>query len=236
MTIRDQKLNARVTEVEFEAVKVVAEQEGLSLSDFVRKAVRDAGVRTMSATAAKLKVGVSAARPRRKKIVQSGPPPSADELAGVWKTPFMRKEDAEAFERVIRASALSMRCSQLSAARLVTFLLEEIAKEVASGKLVRLPGFGVFGPYASENASGVEGCLPRFVSAAPFRDFIQYECHVRDNRNKELKAAQRRRRKRPSSVISTMETIRAHIGAQNRKAQDLYEASSLDGWIARGGE
>lgn len=232
---RDQKLNVRLSEAEYEAVRIVARQEGLSLSDFARKAICDAGVRTVSATAGRLKaVGGNAAWPPRRSTRRVVPPPSVDELAGQFRVPFMRRKHGEPFRRVIHVSAHAMRCSQLSSARHATFILEAVAREVAKGEIVRLPGFGVFGPFSSENASGVEGCLPRFVAAAPFRDYVQAECHPRENRNKELKAAQRRRRTRPSSVVQAMETIRSHLTAQNRRAQELYEGS-LDDWIAYGG-
>ena len=215
----------RVTETEKWLLMLFAQQSGLSLGRYVMAVVKASGTSQMervNALIAEVKANQTKENKRRRRKFRS--PPTLDEAMGKFRCPYFRREDAEPFERVIRTSARSMGCTELSAARFVSFFLEEIAKEIVAGEVVRLPSFGMFGPWHSPNAKGKDGCLPRFVASPPLRDFVQWESHPRSNRNTELQAQRRRRRSRRSSIIDGMETLRRHIHKQNRDAQDCFEA------------
>jgi len=219
-----ERVHFRVTEAEKWVLGQLARQSGLSLGRYVMSVVRAAGTRQVGRVKAlieEMRVREDKEKRRRRRRIKT--PPTRAEVLGEFRCPFLRREDARGFERVIRRSARRMGCTELSAARFTSFLFEEIAKEMVSGGVVRVPSFGMFGPHHTPKAKGVDGCLPRFVAGPPLRDFVQWECHPRLNRNRELQAQRRRRRSRRSSVIDGMETFRRHIYKQNRDAQDCFE-------------
>ena len=230
-TVRlDDRVQFRVSPTEKWLLQFLAERAGTSVGRYVMDAVRSEGRPPVDRALAALEErAVREEALRRKRTRRPKHEPTAGDVVGQFRCPFLRREDARGFERVVARSAEKMGISELSAARFISFLLEEIAREVASGRVVRLPAFGIFGPWYSPEAKGVEGCLPRFVASTPFRDYVQWECHPRGNRNRELQAQRRRRRQRPSSVIDAMRTLRRHIGSQNREAQAAFER-----WIEMG--
>ena len=219
-----ERVHFRVTETEKWLLGLLARQAGLSLGRFVMSIVRTSGKHQLGQVQALIEeIQVREAKAKRRRRRKFKTLPTRDEVIGRFRCPYFRREDAEPFERVVRTTARRMGCTELSAARFTTFFLEEIGKEIAAGEVVRLPSFGVFGPWYSPNAKGQDGCLPRFVASPPLREFVQGECHPRSNRNTELQAQRRRRRSRRSSVIDGMETLRRHIHKQNRDAQDCFE-------------
>lgn len=224
-----ERITVRVTDTEKWVLQLLARQEGLSVGRYVMKLARAAGRsrtdRLREAVDA-LKEQESARRRRRR---HRAAPPTRNDVLGRFRSPFLRRDQAKDFEAVISISAQRMGISELSAARFVTFFLEAIATTIASGGIVRLPAFGMFGPWHSDRAKGVDGCLPRFVASEPLRNFVQWECPARLNRNHELQAQRRRRRRRPCSIQDAMETVRRHIGSQNREAQAAFEE-----WMALG--
>ena len=220
----NERVHFRVTETEKWLLTLMARQSGLSLGRYILAVVKCVGSQQLGAVSAEIQdaiTEVEKAKQRRRRRFKA--PPTVDDAIGVFRCPFLRREDAETFERVIRSSAQRMGCTELSAARFSSFFLEEIGKEIAAGEVVRLPSFGMFGPWHSPNAKGTDGCLPRFVASPPLREFVQNECHPRSNRNKELGAQRRRRRSRRSSIIDGMDMFRRHVHKQNRDAQDCFE-------------
>lgn len=221
----NERVHFRVTEAEKWVLGQLARQAGLSVGRYVMSVVRTAGenhLGRMKALIEEIKARETKARRRRKRKARKHL--TREDILGKFRCPFLRREDAQGFERVIRRSARRMGCTELSAARYASFFLEEIARDMAAGEVIRLPSFGTFGPWHSPNAKGVDGCLPRFVASPPLREYVQWECHPRLNRNKELRAQSRRRRSRRSSVIAGLETFRRHIHRQNRDAQGNFEA------------
>lgn len=219
-----ERVHFRVTKAEKWVLDQLAKMSGLSLGRYIMSVVRAAGTRQVGNVKELVeKIRVYEERERRRRRGKIKTPPSRAEMLGKFRCPFMRREDARGFERVIRRSARRMGCTELSAARYASFLCEEIAIAMSEGEIVRVPAFGSFGPHYTPRAKGVDGCLPRFVANPPLREFIQWECHPRLNRNRELQAQRRRRRSRRSSVIDGMETFRRHIYKQNRDAQDCFE-------------
>lgn len=225
----NERVTFRVSGTEKWILKLLAEQDGLSVGRFVMKLARSAGRSRTDRLREALDTLREQEAARRKRTKRRNGPPTREDVIGRFRVPFLRREHAEDFESIISESARRMGVTELSAARFVSFLVEAIATRVASGKIARVPAFGTFGPWYSEKAKGVTGCLPRFVAAPPLRDFVQWECSARMNRNRELQAVRRRRRRRPSSVVTAMETLRLHIGAQNREAQAAFEK-----WIEMG--
>lgn len=219
-----ERVHFRVTEAEKWVLGQLARQSGLSLGRYIMSVVRAAGTKQVGRVKAfieEIQVREEKEKRRRRRKIKT--PPTRAEVLGEFRCPFLHREDARGFERVVSRSARRMGCTELSAARFTSFLFEEIALAIAEGEVVRIPSFGMFGPHHTPKAKGVDGCLPRFVASPPLRDFLQWECHPRLNRNRELQAQRRRRRSRRSSVIDGMATLRRHIHKQNRDAQDCFE-------------
>lgn len=221
-----ERVHIRLSPSEREAIEFLAGRAGLSIGRFLMEAIRrdhDRQADQARSHAAKL---LARWRRRPKRKTKSSAP---EDRAGRFRCPFLQREHAAPFEACVRESAERMGILELSSARHLTYFFESLAKRVAAGEVVRIPGFGVFGPWHSEKAKGVDGCLPRFVASAPFRDYVQYETHLRDAQNGTLRAHARRRRSRGSSVVDAMATIRLHLGSQNREAQRAFER-----WIELG--
>lgn len=84
------------------------------------------------------------------------------------RVPFLAKaEQSLPLQRAIDLAATKVGLSQYSMAIAMTFLLEQIADEVARGHVVRIPGFGMFAPSLDERPQylarrGGPRCVPRF--------------------------------------------------------------------------
>lgn len=222
---RSERIQVRVSEAEASAIAMVAQQAGKSVAQFIR----DAALAT-----ARQEVDRTTREERR--VTSARPVPAAkarkanlEEAVGRFRTPFVHRRYAVSFEQAIREAASGMQTSELSSVRHLTFFFEAVGQLVANGEIVRIPGVGAFGPYYSERARGIEGCLPRFVASPAFRDHVQWNCPAELNRNRELLALRRRRRSRRSSIVDAMRTLRLHVSAQNRYAQDSFER-----WIELG--
>lgn len=226
----DDRITLRVTETEKWLLQHLARHEGLSVGRYVMATTRSTGRMLMNRQCQAAAALIRLDEARRKRTKRWKRKPTLRDMVGRFRCPFLRREHAEGFEAVIADSAKRMGITELSAARFVSFFLESIATAIATGGVVRLPGFGVFGPWYSEKTKGVDGCVPRFVAAAPLREFVQWECSARMNRNRELQAVRRRRRRRRSSVVDAMETLRRHIGSQNQEAQAAFEKWIEMGW------
>lgn len=220
------RINLRVTEQEHSTIRWLAETSGETITEFAMAAIRSEAERRCSSARS---ASTAFLRRTDRSRVRRKLDPTPENLKGRFRAPFLRRADAIGFERVIAQSARQMGISELSSARHTSYFLEALAECVAGGLVVRIPGVGAFGPWHSENASGIDGCIPRFVAGPPFREYVQAVCPARSNRNRELQALRRRRRGRRSSVVDAMQTLRLHIGSQNRNAQAAFER-----WIEQG--
>ena len=220
----DQRLHLRLTKSEKAMIELLASTARMSVSRLLVEAARIVGEARVRQSRARLlndAVSKTGDHPKRRKRKKG--PPKRSELRREFRAPFMRAADGAAFERVVTTSAKRMGISPFSAARLLTFVIEETAKEVAAGEVVRFPAFMVIGPYFTPNARGIEGCLPRIQASVPFRDFVQQNCHSRDNKNRELQAHRRRRRARLTSVISAMEAFRHRVEKHDDEYLEAFE-------------
>jgi hypothetical protein len=129
-------------------------------------------------------------RPATAPVPAAGAP---DTPCGYVRIPFMAKAaDARPLQRTIRYAADRMGLSPFEAAMLATHLFEGIATEVGLGRVVRIPGFGVFGPWAYESKKDVTTAVqPRFYAARPFRLEVRNLCDPADAKNDALMRYQR---------------------------------------------
>jgi hypothetical protein len=109
---------------------------------------------------------------------------------GYVRIPFMAKAaDAMPLQRTIAYAADRTGLSPFEVAMVVTYLFEGIATEVGIGRVVRIPGFGVFGPWAYESKKdGSTAVQPRFYAARPFKLEVRAMCDPADAKNDALMA------------------------------------------------
>jgi hypothetical protein len=143
---------------------------------------------------------------------------------GYVRIPFMAKtEDAAPLKRVIARASDRTGVSQFNAIALMTFVWEAIAQEVSSGSVVRIPGWGMYGPWLWNPDGGDSGdaaVYPRFVPARPFRQEVREMCPPELAKNSVLRNFQRShhpssRSGSTSRTMTTMESWRGHISRQS---------------------
>ncbi len=142
------------------------------------------------------------------------------------KIPFLSKsEDAEPLKRAIESACSKAGLSQYTATIFLTHFLEEVARQVSMGRVVNIPGFGVFGPFLDERRSSVgrwgEGrSKPVFSAARGFREEIRWSGPhhpdvkkkiIRHRRNHALGSGES---SSGSRVFTAMNAIREDIAAQ----------------------
>ena len=99
----------------------------------------------------------------------------------------------------------------------MSYFLEELAAEVARGRAVTLPGFGLFAAYPQRGNYRVPKFEIRFSAAAGFRQEVRSNCPVNSKPFNKLQNHRRnssRQRYEGSRVFSTMEEIRRSIRRQ----------------------
>ena len=138
-----------------------------------------------------------------------------------------RSQDAEPLARCIEVASQKCGVSQYTTTLLLTHVLEELARQVACGRVVRIPGFGAFGAELIENAASVARwgsgrCKPAFSPARGFREEVRWGVPnasstkrqlTRHRRNHSLGSGESRLHNR---VFSSMDAIRKNINAQLR--------------------
>lgn len=142
------------------------------------------------------------------------------------RIPFLSKsEDAEPLKRCIESACSKTGVSQYKGTILMTYFLEEIALQVAMGKIVRIPGFGIFAPWLDERPSSVarwgnNRSKPVFSASRGFREEVRYGAPysssvkkkvTRHRRNHGLGSGEARCDAR---VFKAMKAIRDNITAQ----------------------
>jgi hypothetical protein len=118
---------------------------------------------------------------------------SPDDRGGSYvRVPFLSKaEHARPLQRVIAYGADKLGMSHYLAVKLATYLFEGVADEVSLGGVVRVPGFGVWGPWLWDGTDGRRAVYPRFVAARPFRLHVRCTAEPGQARNDVLRAFQR---------------------------------------------
>jgi hypothetical protein len=109
------------------------------------------------------------------------------------RVPFLSKsEQAVPLQSAIGYAASKMSLSHYRVAILITYFLDEIARQVGLGRILRIPGFGIFGPWCwTEKKTQRKVAYPRFVASRAFRRQVSMCCDHRRTKNKELAAYQR---------------------------------------------
>lgn len=218
----DSTITFRVSGAEKALTGFLARREGLSVGRYLVALMRGHGQRAMPVVAAEAKriadVGRRARRSRKKATPQ--------DLLDGFQVPFTRREDALPFKRSIESAAEEAGVSAHSVAWVASHLCEAIAREVANGHVVRIPGLAVVGPWRLE-ARGI--CVPRFQASQAFVDYLLTDGE-RQGANRALQAHRRRRRQRLQNLPKAMACYRARIEAQHRRLLDGFEA-----WHAYGG-
>lgn len=165
-------------------------------------------------------------RPRNVRFVSPG------EAGGSYvHVPFISKaEQALPLKRVLAYAAGKMAMDQFRTAELMTYMLEGIADQVASGHVVRVPGFGIWGPWLWESDDGTRSMYPRFVPARPFRLQVRSTCDPARAQNKALSQFQRshhpssRPDKAGSTTWSALHAFRQHLKRQ--AGEDVDDAGA----------
>lgn len=91
------------------------------------------------------------------------------------RIPFLaRSEQALPLQRALELAANKIGVSQFTMAIAASHMFEQLAEEVARGRVVRVPGFGVFAPCLDERRQylarrGGPKCVPKFSASKSFR-------------------------------------------------------------------
>ena len=83
----------------------------------------------------------------------------------------------------VEKAAREMECPEERIAHTMNILFEELANQMSLGRLVRIPGFGMFGQQPGRGAhSEGETYYPAFSAAVGWRNRLYYDsmCHPRD--------------------------------------------------------
>lgn len=141
---------------------------------------------------------------------------------GYVRVPFFSKsEHAAPLRRVVTHVADSMGVSHFLAAKLLTHAWQAIAEEIGRGNIVRVPGWGVYGPWLWTGKDGRRAVYPRFVAARPFRQQVRDCCTPEKSRNDVLRTFQRSHHpsSRPDqSTTRTFTTMKAWRDDIDRQA------------------
>jgi hypothetical protein len=161
------------------------------------------------------------ARPQKVRYVTD------DEDGGSYvKIPFLPKaEDARPLKKAIQYAADKMHVSPYLVAELMTYFLEAVADRVSLGHVVRIPGFGVFGPWLWESKhDGKQSVYPRFVAARPFRLQVRSICDPPKAKNDVLARFQRSHHpsSRPDKVTSQVWKAMDAMREQFRRQGGYY--------------
>jgi hypothetical protein len=154
------------------------------------------------------------------------------------KIPFLSPEDGAAFHRAIRVAAREMHLSEHQVAVIAADFFACIAQEVAAGKRVVLPGFGVFEPVVKRGPKHTR-VAPRFRPARGFRKAVRETCppDAAEAGGAVLRKVQRRHHptSRPDRLASRtftgMAAFRQRIEADARRMG--MSVRGLDPWGAK---
>lgn len=139
------------------------------------------------------------------------------------RIPYNAKaEDGQPLQRCIEFAASNHGLTDYDVAMVVAYWLEQVAAEVAAGRLVVIPGFGAFGALRHRTKRGLDGdWFPAFLASVGFRNEVRYgnppspetlERFMRFRHNHNWVNSRVNRR-----VHSAMRQFRDDIGAQKRK-------------------
>jgi len=138
---------------------------------------------------------------------------------------WYRGTDGKVLERILVNSARSMDMTPHEVALVMAHFLENLADELSKGRVIRLPGFGMFAPVAVEHRkqSGVMKVYPSFSPAVGLRNQVDVCCPP--NKAGVIALTKHRKRHHPASrkdkvgsrVFTAMKKLRQNINADARK-------------------
>jgi len=150
-------------------------------------------------------------------------PQPEERSAGYIKIPFNSKsEQSLPLRRALTYSADQMCMGQYQAAMVLTFFIRGVADEVSWGRVVRIPGLGMFGPWrwASPKKGLPDIATPRFIPARPFRNQVRHMCPPDRTQNEALETYRRshnlasKPNRYAASTAGAMRAWQKHINKQ----------------------
>ena len=181
----DAAITIRVTEAEKELVAFFAKAEGLSVGRFLIGLMNAHGRESLRS----LTERVTDKTPPEPSL-QDSPPRNRDasqvlsELGRGLQIPFLQKKHGAPLLRAVEQTAAQAHTYPQVVAWMASHLFEAIAREVASGNVVRVPGFAAVGPWRIDSR-GV--CVPRFQASQAFCDYLLTD-GCREGANRQLQA------------------------------------------------
>jgi len=160
------------------------------------------------------------------------------------KVPFLAKsEQGLPLQRALDFAASKIGVSPYTMAMAATYFFEQLADEVARGRVVRVPGFGVFAPCLDERPQylarrGGPRCVPRFSPARGFRMEVMLSAPPSRAGKTALKAHSSNHRvsdQRYTSarVFTAMHAIRDQISAQLGRCLDTGDSEPKRSYARR---
>jgi len=224
----DTTVSFRLTEVEKQLLTFFARAAELSVGRFLVGLMKAHGEATIDIIRQHTKEAAALLPALRDHRVRRRPrEPKLAALKRGLRIPYLQEEHAAPFLRAVKHAAEQAGCEPHIIAWVTSHLVEAIAKEVASGEVVRIPGFMVVGPWRREG-QGI--CVPRFQASQPFCDYLLTD-GCREGANRKLQAHRRRRRKNLMNLPKAQKEFRVRVEAQSRRFLEDLDALSERGAI-----
>ncbi|MFN3242966.1 MAG: HU family DNA-binding protein [Planctomycetota bacterium] len=148
------------------------------------------------------------------------------------RIPFLsRTEDGKPLQDAIDFAAERTACDSVAVAQVMSLFFEAIADEVSRGKVVRIPGFGIFAPVAvSERDRRMSRdltprCKPAFSPSRGFRQQVRYGAPPNASGAERLKRFDKNhsstKGRGAPRVWAAMEAMRDQIDAQLARTRDV---------------
>lgn len=215
---RDDSIHIRVSPAEKAAFFSAAEDAGMPVSEFMRRAAKSVDPKRLRQGPEPALPKIEVFRPSRRKSrpLEDIPP---------FRMPFLHGVQGFGFERAVCFAARQMQIDQHTMALALTYFGEAMAHAIKSGQVFRWPGLFDAGPYlARSKMDDREHVWPRFQANPPLSRDVDENCPPFYAKNEELDAHRRRsRRKGVQGVREVMETVRQAIVNQDVRAQRIVE-------------
>lgn len=142
---------------------------------------------------------------------------------GMVRIPQMREKDGRGLKACIERAAQETGTSEFLAARIITHFLEEVTEQVAHGRDVSVPGFGMFAPllWVPRKPGVMPRMYPGFSGSRAFRNLVELHCPLTDAPRK-LRCHRRNHHTSKKGMearypSSALDKFRYDIGVQERK-------------------
>jgi nucleoid DNA-binding protein len=136
--------------------------------------------------------------------------------------PMLSPKQAKPLQGCIAHAARETGVSEHTTALVVSYFLERLADEVSLGRVVRIPGFGIF---AAKHYKGADVMAPRFSAARPFRLQVRHGAPKTDFGSEALR---RHTHQTGSSKRSSMRVFTAQAAYRDRIREQIAQAGADD--------